>query len=73
MSGNAGGKGGWTHLDELLDALADGSGGLGGGVGELLLGREGVGGMWRIGGEVGGGHSGDDGEDATGTRLAQIS
>ena len=51
------------HLDELLHALADGVGvGLGMAVGELLLG---VRGERRIGGKIGGGHSGDDGEDAT--------
>ena len=54
-----------TYLDELLHALANGGIVdvglmLGGEVGELRLGD----GLW-IGGNVRGGHSGDDGGDAT--------
>ena len=51
-----------THLEELLHAVAHGGIGLllCGEIGELLLGDL----VW-IGGNVRGGHSGDDGGDAT--------
>ena len=60
-------------MDELLHALAEGSIV---GVGLLLGGEVGELGLWDlvwIGGNVWGGHSGVDGDDATEDRVAQIS